>query len=200
MSEELYVSFRIYLTEGLLGVGVNEALQIIDGKGYDFERKKEVIKAYRDVTRDEILGPMIPELSSYDLNQVGTDIKTLYGVKKRERDLKQTSQKTSSVENTVQAPVQETKVPAQTNQEFVDDIRKIQDKIAETQKIMVQEPTPVVDTELPTPSVLLGETANENKKVLKKDQNINKYGYANIVLMSIIVIIIVAIICVFIFA
>jgi hypothetical protein len=195
MSEELYVAFRTYITEGLLGVGDKEALQIIDSKGYDFERRKEVIKAYRDVTRDEILGPMIPELSSYDLNNEGTDIKTLYGVRKREKELTQQTSKPLQVENAVQDPVSESKEPVQTNQEFVDDIKKIQDKIAETQKIMVQEPTLEPSVLIPQQGLDDTKKTNANKKELK----LNNVGYANVVLMSIIVIIIMAIIGVFIF-
>ena len=195
MSEELYVAFRTYITEGLLGVGDKEALQIIDSKGYDFERRKEVIKAYRDVTRDEILGPMIPELSSYDLNNEGTDIKTLYGVRKREKELTQQTSKPLQAENAVQDPVSESEEPVQTNQEFVDDIKKIQDRIAETQKIMVQEPTLEPSVLIPQQGLDDAKKTNANKKELK----LNNVGYANVVLMSIIVIIIMAIIGVFIF-
>jgi hypothetical protein len=200
------------------------------------------------VINDPVLKTMIPELSSYDLNNPGTDIKTLYGIRKRELESKATITTTeegnvekfkteeSSVpysgapvaamgvaENasigasaaiaagqvtepeikttgTDPLPVESTTVtieptPSVPSTDFVEDIKKVKEKIASTKEVVVEEPTLEPSVRMPV------ETSQDqiNKEKIK-GLRLNQVGYANVVLMSIIVMIIVAIICVFIFA
>ncbi len=183
MSEQLYKAFRIYLKEGLLGVELEDILDVLRNKGYEVGSKKrdEAIDAYMRVTKDPILGPMLPELSSYDLNTV--NIEELYNDRKRKMKLN----------TTVETPKKEE--PKDPTISMIEDKKRyneqIEKNIAETQKVMVQEPTnePVLSDQ---PPIVMQKKATALK--------LNQVGYANVVLMSIIVIIIVAIVCVFIFA
>ena len=74
MSDDLYVAFRIYMTEGLLGLNREQLLEVV--KDYPKEKEEEAIDAYMKVTGDPILKTMISELPNYDLNYVS--IKELY--------------------------------------------------------------------------------------------------------------------------
>lgn len=202
MNDKLKEAFEIYMRERMLGVDSDQILGFLDNNGYELgsKRRDEAIDAYMKVTNDPVLSTLIPELSSYDLNNPGTDIMTLYGVRKRE--IENNLYKTPEVTNPqvqVEPKVEEMNAE-QSNQEFVKDIKELKEKIIDTKNVMVQEPTL-------EPSVLISKQDNpiETQSKAKKESrelklNINGYGYANIVLMSIIVIIIVAIICVFIFA
>ena len=204
MSDELYKAFRIYTTEGLVGKNLEELYNKV--KDYPADKRTEAIDAYMKVTKDPILAPMIPELSSYDLNYVS--IKELYGARVRETSLATAPSEEVPVQKEEQ-PVVETPVAEIPKEEPAKDptVSMAEDmtrynKILETQKVMVPdvsaEPAKVdaaQEPELPTPSVPLQQ--QKNNAAMKK--KLTQTGYANIVLMSIIVIIIVAILCVFIF-
>lgn len=184
MSDELYEAFRIYQKEGLIGKDREELYETI--KDYNDEKRKQAIDAYMRVTRDPILGTMISDLSSYDLNYI--NIKELYNAQKRKMESGSIPSETNRVE-------EESKDPTIS---LVEDKKRYQEQIekniAETQKVMVPEPVREVDSELPTPTVGIQQ---QNNLAMKK--KLTQIGYANVVLMSIIVIIIMAIICVFIF-
>ena len=244
MSDKLYEAFRIYLMEGLLGVDENNILEVLNNKGYTegTEKRNQAIDAYLKVIKDPVLKTMIPELSSYDLNNPGTDIKTLYGIRKRELEseatitttgennveqfktaesvtapigtsaietdingtqanhtepeIKPTGTDPLPVEPTVSTiePTTET-TPSVPSTDFVEDIKRVKEMVANTQAAVVEEPTLEPSVRMPV------ETSQEqlNKEKIK-GLRLNQIGYANVVLMSIIVMIIVAIICVFIFA
>lgn len=202
MTDKLKKAFEIYMKENLLGIDEDHILEYLNNNGYELNstRRNETIDAYMKVTNDPVLSALIPELPSYDLNNPGTDIRTLYDVKKREMDLKTAEEKT--VEQVVEEPKKDSTISMVEDQKRYN--KQIEKNMAETQNVMVQEPTAVVDTELPKPSVLLGEETTtptvENKKGMTLKKDLTPTGYANVVLMSIIVIVIVAIICVFIFA
>ncbi len=197
MSDELYKAFRIYLTEGLVGKDLEELYDKV--KDYSPDKRTEAIDAYMKVTKDPILGPMIPELPSYDLDNMS--IKELYGARVRETSLASTPSKEVPVQK-VEEPIV---VPETPKEEPVKDptVSMAEDmtrynKILETQKVMapdtsVEPSTP--ESETITPSVSMQQQKNN----IAKKKQLTQTGYANIVLMSIIVIIIVAILCVFIF-
>ena len=203
MSEQLYEAFRIYLKEGLLGVELEDILDVLKNKGYEVGSKKrdETIDAYMKVTKDPVLSSLIPEIPSSDLNYV--NIKELYNERKRKMELntpverKQEEITVKEAETTAPEvptePVNE--IPVDPTISLVEDKKRYQEQIekniAETQEIMVQEPTK--ENIIPDQSIGI-------KKERVKDLKLNQVGYANVVLMSIIVIIIVAILCVFIFA
>lgn len=221
MSDKLYEAFRIYLTEGLLGVEIDQIIEFLSQKGYTDERKNEVISAYMLVTQDPILKQLIPKLSSYDLNYVR--IQDLYNERKREMESSK-DEKTNIVEpevNTskmtepIKTPVtqatpiaQDPNINPNIEQPAVDSSVSMANDINRYTKIMEDEdPILIPDkTIAPNPSEMLEETEKKAKVPVLAKKNpdltiskINQVGYANIVLMSIIVIIIVAIICVFIF-
>ena len=182
MSDELYVAFRIYMTEGLLGLNREQLLEVV--KDYPKAKEEEAIDAYMKVTGDPILKTMISELPYYDLNYV--DIKVLYAERKRKLALEQ-------------APSEE--VPVQ-KEEPVDALNeKISKNPIDMENNPVKEPEPLPEVETKLPDQNMGLQQKNNLTMRKKltPDKLNQVGYANIVLMSIIVIIIVAIICVFVF-
>lgn len=187
MSDELYQAFRIYFNEGLLGKDEEQLLETI--KDYNPEKRNEVIDAYMRVTKDPILKTMIPELQYYDLNNVS--IKELYAERKR----------TQAIETTNNGNISPQKEETKETTNFIEDAKTLQNKIAKqmefSDKNMAIEELPPQDIESKPFSNI---SANQNKKRLDKSMKLTQVGYANVVLMSIIVIIIVAIICVFIFA
>ena len=197
MSEQLYEAFRIYLQEGFLGVELEDILDVLRNKGYEVGSKKrdEAIDAYMKVTKDPVLSSLIPELPASDLNYV--NIKELYNERKRKMGLNtpvETTEEATAQETATKALVEET--PKDSTMSLIEDKKRyneqIEKNIAETQEIMVQEPNKEVIIPDGEPIV--------NKQHKVKDLKLNQVGYANVVLMSIIVIIIVAIVCVFIFA
>lgn len=219
MSDKLYEAFRIYLKEGLLGLNDAQKNQLLNSKGYDAQRISEAQDAYTLVTEDKILGPMIPELSSYDLNYI--NIKELYNAKRRKLGLESTP-----IESKPKEPVKEDNrvqnvadvsstgniQKEESNREYVDDIKKIKEKINNTQLVMAPKSDNMVNTDVPegstlaaeiTPSVPISNNIKKTKTLVFNNPDVPaskpNYGYANIVLMSIIVMIIIAIICVFIF-
>lgn len=179
MKDELYEAFRIYQTEGLIGLNKEQLYEKV--KDYGPDKRVAAIDAYMKVTKDPILGPMISELPSYDLNYI--NIKELYNAQKRKLE-------TESIPSEAN-PVNE--VPKDPTVSMAEDMARY-NKILETQNVMVQESDKMVDTELPTPTVGMQQKNNAAMK-----RKLTQTGYANVVLMSIIVIIIIAIICVFIF-
>ena len=184
MKDELYEAFRIYQTEGLIGLNKEQLYEKV--KDYNPEKRIAAIDAYMKVTKDPILGPMIQDLPSYDLNYI--NIKELYNVQKRKIE-------TASIPSETNPVSEESKDPTMS---LVEDKKRYQEQIekniAETQKVMIPEQNKTVNTDLPTPSVGIQQ---KNNIAMKK--RLTQTGYANVVLMSIIVIIIIAIICVFIF-
>lgn len=226
MSDELFVKFNEFIKKGYLNYDAEQFLALLKEKGLEqgTEEYNKEMDIYASVTFDKVLKTILPELLSYDLNHAGTDIKTLYAVRKRE--LEQSSfevkkeEKPASVEQPVPAtaPIEAptapatgpVEVPAETpltapiepsntglQDGLTPDIRIDQDinqKIANSEAITDQGTAPS-KVEVQTKKRTLGLTNPSVPKGVK----INQTGYANIVLMSIIVIIIVAIICVFIF-
>ena len=222
MSDELFVKFNEFMKKGYINYDAEQFLAFLKEKGLEQgsdEYNKEM-GLYTSVAMDRVLKTLLPELSSYDLSHEGTDIKTLYDVRKRELDQKNSEVKKAepaSVEIPVkpavvaqpaiptapiEAPVAPATAPIEVPTEapatapITPNSQSTDQKIAMTEAVTVQEPSPSpVAVQAKTKSLGL---VNPDVPVIKKDKNIN-YGYANIVLMSIIVMIIVAIICVFIF-
>ncbi len=192
MSDDLYVAFRIYMTEGLLGLNREQLLEVV--KDYPKEKEEEAIDAYMKVTGDPILKTMISELPYYDLNYV--DIKALYAERKRKLALEPAPSEA--------APVQKEE-PVDPTTSFVEGARALNEKISknpidmENNPVKEPEPLPEVETKLPDQNMGLQQKNNLTMRKKLTPDKLNQVGYANIVLMSIIVIIIVAIICVFVF-
>lgn len=199
MSDKLKQAFEIYMRENMLGVDADHILDFLNNNGYELgsKRRDEAIDAYMKVTNDPVLSTLISELSSYDLNNPGTDIRTLYDTKKREMDLEKK-------EELVEAS-KEVKEEVKATEEIIPQIQPNQtteQKVAMTESVLVQEPTLEPSVLLPQSGELTKAVAHKKAlKLTNPDTNkLNQIGYANVVLMSIIVIIIVAIICVFILA
>ena len=192
MSDELYVAFRIYMTEGLLGLNREQLLEVV--KDYPKKKEEEAIDAYMKVTGDPILKTMISELPYYDLNYV--DIKVLYAERKRKLALEQAPSEA--------VPAQKEE-PVDPTTSFVEGARALNEKISKTpidmgnNPVKEPEPLPEVETKLPDQNMGLQQKNNLTMRKKLTPDKLNQVGYANIVLMSIIVIIIVAIICVFVF-
>ena len=202
MNDKLFEAFRIYQLEGLIGLNEEQALEAV--KDYNPEKRNAALTAYRVVTMDPILGPMIPELPSYDLNNVS--IKDLYGERKRQIEQASMTQPTQTeVAPSQEAPVEVTPTPEDPTSSFVEGAKALQEKIAKNPEEIANnpaiepEPAPVVEQELPEQNLGIQQKNNLAMKKKLTNTRINQTGYANIVLMSIIILIIAAIVCVFIF-
>ena len=185
MNDNLYEAFRIYQLENLIGLTEEEAKEKI--KDYrDEKRKVEAMDAYMKVTHDPILGPMIPELTYYDMEHNPQKIKELYSESLRKQ------QAESPIINE-----QSNAETSLTNKEtdMGEDLNK-HNKMTEAKEV-TSEPESIKPGVVISEQPSLSMSPFKEKKLSKK---LNQVGYANIVLMSIIVIIIVAIVCVFIFA
>ena len=175
MTDDLYKLFRIYLMEGLLGVEPENVFEYLAEKGYmpGSAKRTEAIAAYNRVTNDPVLSTLIPELPSYDLNHEGTDIKTLYSVRKKELYLKQQEQEKEEAKVTDESKKDDEEA-ARTNDsaaDFAASMKEINskfaanqeaaEKIEETQAAKTSEPT--ITPDVPMAS---GETVKPPQKGL----------------------------------
>lgn len=173
-------------------VSIFTEYNLINSDIYNGQYTAEQIDAYTKVTMDTVLGPIIKK---YKADGVIPDSFMII----RDYNQAMNKNKTSEVTPNPVEPIPKVQDPTLS---LAGDIKEINEKIANTEKVMTAEPATnqMVDQELPKPSVQVQQQKNNmvmQKKLTK--ERMNSTGYANIVLMSIIVIIIVAIICVFIF-
>ncbi len=176
------------------------------------EMTDEEIDKYTKVTRDK---KFMSVLNSFPDEVVPslTDILPRYNAlldkeveKRREENISSSNNETINQigEQDNAAPVQKEE-PVDPTTSFVEGARALNEKISKTPIDMennpVKEPEPLPEVETILPDQNMGIQQKNNLTMRKKltPDKLNQVGYANIVLMSIIVIIIVAIICVFVF-